>query len=113
MSEVGTWKDVLLFPNGVEPDTVLSGGFTLSRFAKAGYWFPIQVKIQDAVGNERFELFPSGDPSQWTTYTWTVILPPGSAPGTWGLANMTVYDRAENIRQYDFTEIIHFEVESD
>ena len=69
-----------------------------------GFW------VQDP---NRFDLFPSGDPSQWTTYTWTVILPPGSAPGTWGLANMTVYDRAENIRQYDFTEIIHFEVESD
>ena len=61
----------------------------------------------------RTKLFPSGDPSQWTTYTWTVILPPGSAPGTWGLAEMTVYDRAENIKRYDFTEIIHFDVESD
>ncbi|MDE2755057.1 MAG: hypothetical protein OXI92_00760, partial [Acidobacteriota bacterium] len=58
-------------------------------------------------------LFPSGDPSQWTTHTWTVVLPPGSAPGTWGLADMTVWDRAENFRQYDFTEIIHFEVERD
>ena len=54
-----------------------------------------------------FSLFPSGDPSQWTTYTWTVVLPPGSAPGTWGLANLTVWDRAQNFRQYDFTEIIH------
>lgn len=61
----------------------------------------------------RRDLFPSGDPSQWKTYTWTVVLPPGSAPGTWGLANMTVYDRAENFRRYDFTEIIHFDVESD
>ena len=337
MSEIGTWKDVLLYPNGIvggEPDTVLSGGFTLSKFAKAGYWFPIQVEIRDAVGNERYErgddfgwslyannpqedvtppryvassasltksvetregreiqviraswqveedramrdkdpcyatindelletyrfegggryqsqsrrcevlflmphympssvytmnyikmtdlalnvtgvyfgdpgkglrqedtivdetaqqielitnnpdtqapevdlnaiqiraeptnpdapngetlvtlnfrirdniagfthallhlrdpqgiehhfwvldlnrddLFPSGDPSQWTNYEWTVVLPPGSAPGTWGLADMTVWDRAENFRRYDFTEIIHFEVESD
>ena len=80
------------------------------------------LKLRDPQGIEhgywvydpnRDDLFPSGDPSQWTTYTWTVILPPGSAPGTWGLANMTVYDRAENIRLYDFTEIIHFEVESD
>ncbi len=61
----------------------------------------------------RDKLFPSGDPSQWTTYTWTVVLPPGSAPGTWGLAEMTVWDRAENFQQYDFTEIIHFDVESD
>ena len=63
--------------------------------------------------SNRDDLFPSGDPSQWTTYTWTVVLPPGSAPGRWGLADMTVWDRAENFRQYDFTEIIHFDVESD
>ncbi|MDE2756771.1 MAG: carboxypeptidase-like regulatory domain-containing protein, partial [Acidobacteriota bacterium] len=61
----------------------------------------------------RFNLFPSEDPSLWTTHTWTVVLPEGSAPGTWGLANMTVRDRAQNFRQYDFTEIIHFDVESD
>ena len=80
------------------------------------------LNLRDPQGIEHFsriydpnnhDLFPSGDPSQWTTQTGTVVLPPGSAPGTWGLANMTVYDRAENIRQYDFTEIIHFEVESD
>ena len=59
------------------------------------------------------DLFPPGDPSQWTTYTWSVVLPPGSAPGTWGLAEMVVWDRAGNFRQYDFTEIIHFDVESD
>ena len=57
--------------------------------------------------------FPPTGPYQWTTHTWTVILPLGSAPGTWGLAELTVSDRAGNFRQYDFTEIIHFEVESD
>ena len=61
----------------------------------------------------RFNLFPSGDPTQWTTYRKTIILPPGSAPGTWGLASMNVADRARNFRRYDFTEIIHFDVESD
>ncbi|MYC83424.1 MAG: hypothetical protein F4X19_15245 [Acidobacteria bacterium] len=60
-----------------------------------------------------YDLFPAGDPSEWTTYTKTIILPPGSAPGTWGLASMTVSDRAQNFRRYDFTEIIHFDVESD
>lgn len=61
----------------------------------------------------RFNLFPSGDPFQWKTHTWNVVLPEGSAPGTWGLANFTVRDRAQNFRRYDFTEIIHFDVESD
>ncbi len=57
--------------------------------------------------------FPPTGPYEWTTHTWTVILPEGSAPGTWGLAELTVWDRAGNFRQYDFTEIIHFDVESD
>ena len=56
--------------------------------------------------------FPTG-PYQWTTHTWAVILPPGSAPGAWGLAELTVWDRAGNFRLYDFTEIIHFVVEGD
>ena len=54
--------------------------------------------------------FPSADPSQWTLYTRSVVLPPGSAPGTWGLAEMTVQDRAGNFKRYDFTEIVHFDV---
>ena len=69
-----------------------------------GFW------VQDP---NRDDLFPTGDPARWTTYTWNVVLPEGSAPGTWGLADFTVRDRAENFRQYDFTEIIHFDVESD
>ena len=59
---------------------------------------------------DRSRLFPEGDPTHWTTHTRTVLLPPGSAPGTWGLAEMTIEDRAGNFQRYDFTEIIHFEV---
>ena len=64
-----------------------------------------------ALATDRSQLFPSGDPSQWAEHTWTVLLPAGSAPGIWGLAEMTVRDRAENFRAYNFTEIIHFDVE--
>ena len=59
---------------------------------------------------DRSQLFPSGDPSQWADRTFTVLLPAGSAPGTWGLAEMNVRDRAGNFKAYDFTEIIHFDV---
>ncbi len=58
----------------------------------------------------RSRLFPEDDPTNWTTHTRTVLLPPGSAPGIWGLAEMTIEDRAGNFQRYDFTEIIHFEV---
>ena len=77
------------------------------------------VELRDPQGIEhhgyhypegRSRLFPEGDPTHWTTYTRTVLLPPGSAPGTWGLAEMTIRDRAGNFQRYDFTEIIHFDV---
>ena len=58
-----------------------------------------------------WSLFHRGDPTQWRTYTRRIILPAGSAPGTWGLSEMTIYDRAGNFNSYDFTELIHFDVE--
>ena len=57
-----------------------------------------------------YSLFPQEDPSQWQTYSRTIVLPAGSAPGTWGLSQMTIHDRAGNFRGYDFTEIVHFDV---
>lgn len=64
----------------------------------------------DHYAPDRSRLFPEGDPARWAAHTRTVLLPPGSAPGIWGLAEMTIEDRAGNFRRYDFTEIIHFEV---
>ncbi|MDE0222515.1 MAG: hypothetical protein OXJ90_24830 [Spirochaetaceae bacterium] len=55
--------------------------------------------------------FFDGDPSEWTAYMETVVLPRGSAPGTWGLAEMTVWDKAGNIHRYDFTEIVHVDLD--
>ena len=55
--------------------------------------------------------FPSRDPSPWSDETWTVLLPVGSAPGIWGVSEIGVWDRADNFKRYDFTEIIHFDVE--
>ena len=55
-------------------------------------------------------IYFSRDPTVYQTYHKTVILPVGSAPGTWGLAEMTVWDKAQNKLQADFTEIVRFEV---
>ena len=51
-----------------------------------------------------------GDPTVYETYHTTILLPVGSAPGTWGLAEMRVGDKAQNNQRYDFTEIVRFEV---
>lgn len=63
-----------------------------------------------AYNDETYSIFPKGDTTEWKTYTRSIILPVGSAPGTWGLSEMTIYDRANNFKGYDFTEIVHFDV---
>ena len=55
-------------------------------------------------------IYFSGDPTVYQTYHKTIILPVGSAPGTWGLAEMTVLDKAGNAFRADFTETVRFEV---
>ena len=59
-SDAGTYFDLHLHPpeeaSGVHSQgVVLRGSHTLSRYAKAGYWLPGQIAIQDAAGNQRFE----------------------------------------------------------
>ncbi len=57
------------------------------------------------------KLYFQGDPTIFQTYDKTILLPVGSVPGTWGLAQMIVADRAYNRLTADFTEIVRFEVE--
>ena len=52
----------------------------------------------------------SGDPTVYQDYHKTIILPVGSIPGTWGVAEMTVLDKAQNPLRVDFTEIVRFEI---
>ena len=56
-------------------------------------------------------LFPKGDPTAWITHDVTHVLPPGSAPGIWGIYDMTPQDRAGNFVSHDFTEVLRFEVD--
>ena len=63
----------------------------------------------------RFDLLPAGADLDWIDHTRVILLPAGSAPGTWGVSEITLEDRAGNFRHYDFTETITitFETESD
>ena len=63
--------------------------------------------------DDRENLYPEGDPTEWRDLERVVILPAGSVPGTWGIAEIVVGDRASNSQNYNFVEIIHFEVEGD
>jgi len=61
--------------------------------------------------DSRSSLFPTDFDSDWYEYTATVMLPVGSAPGQWGVTELTLRDRAQNFRTYDFTEIVRFDVD--
>lgn len=50
-----------------------------------------------------------GDPTLWERYTIKCVLPQGSAPGIWGLSDITPHDKAGNVRSYSFVETLIFE----
>lgn len=56
-------------------------------------------------------MFFDGDAAAWAEYEIDVVLPPGSAPGLWGLKRLEVRDKAGNTQVHDFSEIVAFEVE--
>ena len=58
-----------------------------------------------------YKIYFTRDPTVYETYHKTIILPVGSPPGIWGLAEMTIKDKAQNVLRVDFTEIVRFEVE--
>ncbi len=62
--------------------------------------------------DEFHKIYFSDNPAVYATYHKTIILPVGSIPGTWGIAQMTVTDKAQNKLLADFTEIVRFEIES-
>ncbi len=59
----------------------------------------------------RGSIYPTSDVGEWKVHSVVHVLPPGSVPGIWGVSDATLYDRARNFVQYDFTEVIHFDVE--
>ena len=59
--------------------------------------------------NYYYSTFAPDVTNDWKTVTLQRLLPVGSVPGTWGLAHMQLMDRAHNVQNHDFVEIIHFE----
>lgn len=60
--------------------------------------------------NFYYALYPPDVPNAWFTLDIELLLPPGSAPGTWSLIQMKVSDRAQNNQTYNFLEYVHFEL---
>lgn len=102
-------------PNG---ETIVNISFRVKDNI-SGYW-KADLRLRDPLGSihqftqfhsEHYKIYFHGDPKVYETYHKQIILPVGSIPGTWGLAEMVVFDKAHNILRADFTEIVRFEVD--
>ena len=101
-------------PNGeTHVDIIFQVKDNISGYRRSG------IRLRDPNGGEKnywhsdddySRVYFTRDPTVYHTYNHTIILPVGSIPGTWGLAKMTLEDKARNILRVDFTEIIRFEV---
>jgi hypothetical protein len=47
--------------------------------------------------------------SNWDNYRFDLVLPQGSAPGVWGISDITIQDKVGNTRSYNFTEYVRFD----
>jgi hypothetical protein len=87
INEAGVVDDVRLTPvdeagEPIASGHILRGSLELSRYAKGGFWFPVQMTTVDSVGNERFE--------QGTDFGWKMFVespledvePPRYVPGS-------------------------------
>ncbi len=78
----------------------------------------VSYRLRDPQGIDHFEYhyhrnfynqYFDGDPTVWERYTINVVLPKGSAPGIWGLAELTLEDKVLNRHVYNFVETLIFE----
>ena len=60
--------------------------------------------------NRFYDLTPLENASEWKLYTLDARLPKGSAPGTWGLSEIVIWDRAGNRKNYSFLEYVRFDI---
>ena len=102
-------------PNG---ETVVDITFR-TRDNISGYW-EADLRLRDPHGEihnfthfhpHHYKIYLPGDPTVYQTYTKRILLPVGSIPGTWGLAEILLRDKAHHYSKYDFTEIVRFEVD--
>lgn len=107
-------------PDAPDGETLVTISF-YARDDKSGFG-KCNYCLRDPLGTDHFEyfyhrnfysLYFDGDPTVWEHYLIKVVLPQGSAPGIWGLSQMTVTDKAFNEYTYNFVETLIFEPDDD
>lgn len=103
-------------PEAPDGETIVTVNFyvrdDISGFGECLYQFldPQGIFHGDWFYHKNFNTnYFEGDPTLWEHYQIKHILPRGSAPGRWGLAQLMVGDKAGNRYTYNFIETLIFE----
>jgi hypothetical protein len=77
------------------------------------FTFYMQAQLDPRYGNGFYYLLkdPNGAGNIYRKYVVSTLLPKGSAPGKWGLASITLKDRAQNSKFFSFVETFIFDLE--
>ncbi len=74
--------------------------------------FGMQGDFDKIAGNFYYLLNdPSGTPGIWRKYKVSTLLPKGSSPGLWGVESISLSDRAQNFKFFNFVELVRFDIE--
>jgi hypothetical protein len=90
-----------------------NGYYTLRDPQGKTFNFPMQGDLVKQFKTDIFYALkdPVGKPGEWRKYRVSTLLPKGSAPGLWGVESIRLSDRAFNSKNYNFTEIVRFDLE--
>ncbi|WP_163834887.1 Ig-like domain-containing protein [Spartinivicinus ruber] len=97
-------------PNG---ETIVTINYQVSDNISGFDYARIKLRDPQGVTHEFFHqpnndgrLFFEGNPNTAKVYTKKIHLPAGSAPGIWGVTEISVYDMASNYQNHNFAETV-------
>lgn len=104
-------------PEAPDGETLVTINY-YARDNKSGLGQYTSYRLRDPQGIDHFEYhyhrnyyttYFDGNPTVWERYTINIVLPKGSAPGIWGLSELSLHDKALNWHTYNFVETLIFE----
>jgi len=69
------------------------------------------VPMQSGFGDTNKDFLNPGPSTSFVRYYFKTLLPKGSPPGLWGVSSINLTDRALNLKNYNFVEIVRFDVD--
>ena len=110
--EIEFWaKDSSVYNN--QSSGIQNGSYNLRDPQGKEFNFGMQAQLDPRYGNGFYYLLydPNGSGNVYRKYVVSTLLPKGSAPGKWGLASITLNDRAQNGKFFNFVETFIFDLE--